>query len=165
MSDYVIRAATEQDVSAINRIHNQGIIDRVATLDLEPYTDEEKMGWFRAHGLREPVLVATNTEGDIIGYSSLQLFSPRKCYYHVSTLSLYVDRAWRGKGVGKLLLGAILDLGRSHGYSKVILNAFAFNTAGITLYQKFGFRLVGTYERQGQLDGKCVDTVIMEKLL
>ncbi len=37
--------------------------------------------------------------------------------------------------------------------------------AGIALYERAGFRQVGVYREQGWLDGRWVDTVIMEKLL
>jgi L-amino acid N-acyltransferase YncA len=39
------------------------------------------------------------------------------------------------------------------------------NQAGIRLYERFGFRTVGTYHEQGLIDGRWVDTIIMEKLL
>jgi phosphinothricin acetyltransferase len=35
----------------------------------------------------------------------------------------------------------------------------------MALYTKHGFRTVGIYKEQGQLDGRWVDTIIMEKLL
>ena len=46
-----------------------------------------------------------------------------------------------------------------------MLSAFPSNTGGMALYQKLGFRTVGIYKEQGKLDGKWVDTIIMEKLL
>jgi len=76
-----------------------------------------------------------------------------------------VERAWRGKGVGRLLLIRLIELGREHGYHKLVLSAFPTNAAGMALYTKLGFRTVGIYEEQGQLDGRWVDTIIMEKLL
>ena len=57
------------------------------------------------------------------------------------------------------------SLARKHGFHKIVLAAFPFNAAGMKLYQRHGFRTVGIYEEQGQLDGKWVDTIIMEKLL
>jgi phosphinothricin acetyltransferase len=46
-----------------------------------------------------------------------------------------------------------------------VLSAFPFNAGGMALYEKLGFRTVGIYREQGQLDGKWVDTIIMEKVL
>lgn len=159
-----IRRAELPDVPAILDIHNQGIIDRIATLDLEPHTLEQKISWFQSHSDREPILVADD-QGQIAGFAALTLYSSRVCYQHVSTLTIYVRREYRGRGVGSQLLTAIIAAGREQGFQKIILNAFAFNQGAMALYQKHGFRHVGTYERQGQLDGNWVDVVIMEKLL
>ena len=53
-----IRAATPADADAICRIYNQGIRDRVATLETEERTPEERAQWLEARGPRHPVLVA-----------------------------------------------------------------------------------------------------------
>lgn len=52
-----IRPATEGDIPAILAIRNQGIEDRIATLDAAPHTLEEETQWFRHHGASEPILV------------------------------------------------------------------------------------------------------------
>ena len=59
----------------------------------------------------------------------------------------------------------LIELGREHGYHKLVLSAFPFNKPGVALYEKLGFRTVGIYHEQGMLDGQWVDTIIMEKLL
>ena len=78
---------------------------------------------------------------------------------------MYVERESRGKGAGRVLLENLVELGRQHGYHKLVLAAFPFNAGGMALYAKLGFRTVGIYREQGQLDGKWIDTVIMERLL
>jgi phosphinothricin acetyltransferase len=83
----------------------------------------------------------------------------------VADFSVYVERAWRGKGVGSALLERLVALAREHGFHKLVLSAFPTNTGGIALYEKFGFRTVGIYREQGRLDGAWVDTIVMEKLL
>ena len=163
MQEIKLRDATRADVPRICDIHNQGIEDRVATLDVEPHTLEEQLQWFHRHGPSHPVVVA-EALGDIIGWASLNKFSPRAAYRFVADLSVYVDRQWRGKGIGSLLLQEVVTRARSIGYHKIVLSAFPFNQAGMRLYEKFGFRTVGIYREQGWLDGRWVDTIIMEKL-
>jgi len=62
-------------------------------------------------------------------------------------------------------LGALLIRAKSHGFSKVLSRIFTFNYASLALCKKLGFREVGIYERHGQLNGKWLDVVIVEKLL
>jgi phosphinothricin acetyltransferase len=159
-----IRAAGEADAPAICRIYNQGIEDRVATLETELRTSEERRQWLAARGPRHPVLVAEDG-GAVVGWGSLNPFNPRDCYRHVADFSIYVERGYRGKGVGRALLERLVEVARALGYHKMVLSAFPTNTGGMALYERLGFRTVGIYKEQGMLDGRWVDTIVMEKLL
>jgi L-amino acid N-acyltransferase YncA len=86
-----LRDATVADVPSICSIHNQGIEDRVATLDVDPHTLDEQIERFRRHGPRHPVIVAESAR-DIIGWASLNQFSARPAYRSVADLSVYSDR-------------------------------------------------------------------------
>lgn len=172
MSDYRIRAATAADAAALCRIYNQGIEDRVATLETELRTPEERAAWLAAKGPRHPVIVAETEAAATkpgalvtIAWGSLNQFNPREAYRHVVDFSIYVDRAYRGRGVGKIMLARLIELARDHGFHKMVLSAFPSNSGGMALYERMGFRTVGVYKEQGMLDGRWVDTIIMEKLL
>ncbi len=181
-----VRPATEADAEAISLIYNQGIEDRIATLETELRTPAERRHWMASRSRRHPVIVAEvlapggserseaqGRAGDspgarpmvIIGWGSLNQFNPRKAYEHVADFSVYVERGWRGKGVGHRLLERLIELARGIGYHKMVLSTFPFNESGVALYERLGFRRVGTYREQGMLDGKWVDTLIMERLL
>ncbi len=164
MAELTVRPARESDAEAIATIYNQGIEDRVATLETELRTPEERRRWMAARGPRHPVIVA-EAAGTVVGWASLNQFNPRPAYQHVADFSVYVDRGCRGKGVGRRLLEALIDLAREIGYHKMVLSAFPFNRSGVALYERLGFRAVGIYKEQGLLDGKWTDTIIMEKLL
>jgi L-amino acid N-acyltransferase YncA len=195
---YRLRLATATDAEAICRIYNQGIEDRIATLETEPRTPDERRQWLASRDARHPVIVAefvvagpmspAHTEGGLkqarpgsasadnpsspadnrsgpIAWASLNVFNAREAYRFVADISVYVERGWRGKGVGRALLDQLTELGRQHGFHKLVLSAFPDNAGGMALYARSGFRTVGVYQEQGQLDGKWVDTIIMEKLL
>lgn len=183
MSAYQLRRATEADAAAICDIYNQGIDDRLATLETERRTPDERQQWLKARGRRHPVIVAEIAQPDtisnrsstehaghavrptIVAWGSLNQFNPRDAYRHVADFSIYVERGHRGKGVGRQLLARLIDLARELGYHKMVLSAFPFNSAGMALYERLGFRTVGIYKEQGLLDGRWVDTIVMEKLL
>src|SRR5215218_10404562 len=159
-----IRTATTADVPAITRIYNQGIRDRLATLETEERTPQERLAWLEVRDERHPVLVAER-EGTVAGWGSLNVFNPRPAYRHVADFSIYVSREARGAGIGQALLGALIECAQDLGYHKLVLAAFPQNEAGMRLYTRFGFREVGIYREQGLLDGAWVDVVIMERLL
>ena len=182
MLDYRVRPATPADAEAICRIYNQGIEDRLATLETELRTPDERRQWLANRSERHPVIIAETTDPATssnrpptsrrehtplapIAWGSLNVFNARPAYRHVADFSVYVERQWRGKGVGRVLLTRLVELGRELGYHKLVLSAFPFNTAGVALYERLGFRTVGIYKEQGLLDGTWVDTLIMERLL
>ena len=160
-----IRIATPDDAPEIARIYNQGIEDRLATLETTLRDADERAAWMSAKGPRHPVIVAVNERGSLFGWGSLNQFNPRPAYDHVCDFSIYIAREARGKGIGSALLVELETLARTNGFHKIVLAAFPFNAAGMKLYEKQGFRTVGIYKEQGMLDGKWVDTIIMEKLL
>jgi L-amino acid N-acyltransferase YncA len=160
----VVRPAAIADADAICRIYNQGIEDRVATLETAIRTPDERRAWLEGRSPRHPVLVAERG-GTIVGWSSVNPFNPRACYDHVGDFSIYVERAARGSGVGRRLLEALIAGARELGYHKLVLAAFPHNAAGCALYARCGFRTVGIYREQGMLNGKWVDVILMERLL
>ncbi|MDX1430990.1 MAG: arsinothricin resistance N-acetyltransferase ArsN1 family A [Gammaproteobacteria bacterium] len=160
----LIRPAVAADAAAICRIYNEGIEDRVATLETRLRTREEQAEWLAARDPRHPVLVAEDAQA-VIGWASLNVFNPRAAYDHVCDFSIYVARAQRGRGVGRELLEHLTRRAREIGYHKMVLAMFPWNTQGVALYRRMGFRDVGTYREQGLLDGKWVDILVMEKLL
>jgi len=157
-----IRPAREEDVPAITRIYNQGIEDRIATLESEPHTVEERLAWFRLRTEMEPVLVA-EWEGHVVGWASLSAWKDRACYAPTKELSIYVERSWRGRRIGTLLLSALLERARAVGVHKVVLFAFPTNLPALALYRRFGFRTVGLLRHHGVLDGVFRDMLCMEK--
>lgn len=159
------RRATAADVPAITRIYNQGIADRVATLETEERSEAERLAWLTdSHTDRYPVYVA-EADGQVVGWASLNAFNARTSYRHVADFSVYVERQWRSQGVGKFLLGRLIETARQIGFHKLVLTALPTNDRGMALYRRLGFHTVGVYKEQGLVDGCWVDTVIMELLL
>jgi L-amino acid N-acyltransferase YncA len=62
-----IRDATVADAPAIAQIYNQGIEDRVATLETQVRTPEEREAWLTGRSTRHPVLVACDGDGAVAG--------------------------------------------------------------------------------------------------
>jgi L-amino acid N-acyltransferase YncA/DNA-binding transcriptional ArsR family regulator len=161
----VIRNACADDAGAIAAIYNQGIEDRVATLETQPRTAAERASWMASRGPRHPVLVAVDEAGAVVGWGSLNSYNPRPAYDHVAEFSVYVGREQRGRGIGDRLLGVLEERARALGYHKMVLAAFPTNAPGMRLYQRHGFVTVGIFREQGRLDDRWVDVIVMEKIL
>jgi len=161
VSESFTRAATRSDAARIATIYNQGIEDRVATFETEARDTEQILKWF-TEGY--PVFVSGENQ-TVHAYAAAFPYRSRPCYEGVREFSVYVAREGRGKGFGKAALGALIEDTRARGWWKLLSRIFPENVASRKLCAALGFREVGIYEKHGRLDGKWMDTVIVEKLL
>lgn len=164
MTNVMIREATLNDLKWILEIYNQGIEDRIATLETETKDIAYMTEWFEKHKDRYQVIVA-ESDSQIVGWASLNPYNNRCSYAGVADLSVYISRAQRGKGIGGMLLSAIEKKAKESDFHKIVLFTFPFNQLGQGLYRKCGYREVGVFNNQGIMDGKLVDVMAMEKLL
>jgi phosphinothricin acetyltransferase len=158
-----IREATAEDAEVIAAIYNQGIEDRGATFETERRTAEDLVAKL-AERQRHPILVAADGDA-VLGWAGLSEYRSRACYAGIGEFSIYLDRGARGRGVGRLLLTALVNAARERGYWKLVSRVFSFNAASRALCASCGFREVGVYEKHAQLDGRWLDVVIVERLI
>jgi L-amino acid N-acyltransferase YncA len=165
MADEItIRHARLDDAAAIADIYTQGILERVATFESEPRTEADIRRKLEQESERHPTLVA-EIDGRVAGWASISLYRPRECYAGIGEFSIYIDRDARGKGVGKVLLRALIDEAERLGYWKLLSRVFTFNTASLNLCKSQGFREVGIYEKHAKLDDRWLDVVIIERVI
>jgi phosphinothricin acetyltransferase len=153
------RPARPDDAHEIARIYNQGIEERSATFETRPRTGADVVAW-----LAHPVVVAEGS-GALLGWAALSMTSARACYSGVLELSIYVDRAVRGRGVGRALGEAILVAAEAAGAWKIVGKLFVENGASASLVRGLGFREVGVHRRHARLDGAWRDVLLVEKLV
>ena len=156
-----VRLAAPADAPAIATIYNQGIEDRVATFETRLRTPDEIIEWF--DGVHP--LVVVEHEDVVIAFASSSSYRARDCYAGIAEFSVYVRRAFRGHGAGRLALEGLIREAAAAGFWKPLSRLFLENTASRALVRTFGFREVGVYEKHARLDGVWRDVVIVEKLL
>ena len=161
--EVTIRRAVPVDGARIADIYNQGIQARTATFETELRTAEDRQRWLEEHQ-NVPAVIALADSG-VIGFAYAGEYRLRPCYEGIGEFSVYIDESFRGMGVGKVLLRALIDEAKNLGYWKLVSRIFDFNVASRQLCRACGFREVGTYEKHGKLDGRWVDCVIVEKLI
>lgn len=159
-----IRPATLDDAPAITEIYNQGILSRQATYETSPRVPADIEATLNASVGRYPYLVA-EIDGKVTGWASVSSYRPRECYHGIGEFSIYVHADARGKGVGKVLLPALIDAAEQAGFWKLLSRVFLFNHASRALCARFGFREVGVYEKHAKLDDEWLDVVIVERLI
>ncbi len=84
-------------------------------------------------------------------------------YAGVAEVSVYVSNNARGKGVGKQLLQKLIEESEANNIWTLQAGIFPENMASLKIHEACGFRIIGTRERIGQMNGKWRDTILMER--
>lgn len=87
------------------------------------------------------------------------------CNEGIAEVSLYVARAARGRGAGRMALAALIEEAEIAGYWKLVSRVFAENLASRRLIRSLGFREVGAYQKHGKLEGVWRDVIVVERLI
>jgi phosphinothricin acetyltransferase len=110
--------------------------------------------------------VVCERDGGLAGFAKAAPYEDRSHYYAgVGEATVYVARDARGQGTGGPLLEALVEAARTRGLHKLTAKVFAGNEASLRLFERAGFRTVGTHVRHGQLDGEWLDVVLLERSL
>ena len=158
-----IRKAIYTDVPAITGIYNEAILTTTATFDTEPKTTAAQRKWFKAHGPKNPILVAVEG-GKIIGWASLSAYSDRCAYSGTAELSVYVKEKFRNRGIGRKLMQAVLEEGKKAGLHTIISRIAGGNDISIHLHRQFDFADIGTMKEVGNKFGQLLDVSMMQKM-
>lgn len=160
--DITIRHAEPDDYQAIQEIFSYPKAF-AGTLQL-PFPSQEM--WRKR--LAEPPegvynLVAV-VDGKVVGQLGLHTSSrPRR--RHVASFGIGVHDDWQGKGIGRALLQACLEMADNWlNISRLELEVYTDNEPAVRLYQSFGFELEGTKRMDAFRDGRYVDSYIMARL-
>jgi phosphinothricin acetyltransferase len=172
-----IRLAEMADAEAIRTIYNVEVLESTNTFDMVPRTRAEQEAWILEHSGVHPAVVAiespdTGTGGPssvngeiVLGFGSLSPFRERSGYSGTAENSVYVDRAQRGRGVGRALLAELIELASAHGFHSLIARIAGHNETSIGLHTAAGFELVGVEREVGRKHRQWLDVVELQRLL
>ena len=161
-----IRPATHADLPGILEIYNDAVLHTTATYDYEPRTLEQRTQWFEERQRDGyPIFVAIDDAQRVTGWSALNPFHARIGYRFTAENSVYVAAEARGKGVGKLLLGPLIEGAKTRGLHAIIAAIDAQNEVSIRLHAGFGFEKVGHFKQTGFKFGRWLDVIYMERLV
>jgi len=153
-----LRPMQAGDWPAVSRIYAAGIATGHATFETDVPSWEV---WDQSH-LPEARLVAESA-GEVRGWAALTPVSGRCVYAGVGEVSVYVDPAFGGAGLGTRLLAALVAASEAAGLWTLQAGIFPENRASIRIHEKCGFRVLGTRERLGQMNGVWRDVTVMER--
>jgi L-amino acid N-acyltransferase len=159
---YSVRPAGQDDMPAIVGIYNWAVNQTFATIDSEPLDSEEAREWWEMHGKRSKLLVAVDDTG-VIAWARLLPWKQRG--YDVVESLVYVDPVHHGKGIGSALLAEMTREAAELGYRTIVASIARDNRAGLALYTRAGFEVVGTISNAAHKFDRWMDITLVQKEL
>jgi L-amino acid N-acyltransferase YncA len=163
-----VRPSRETDVPAMLAIYLHHIrfgVEPGAARDSEtPDADDIKRRRKTMHRGRLPHLVAEQA-GVVVGYAYAVPFRKRPAYRYAVKHSIYVHYEFLSRGIGRLLLPALIDACAAAGYRQMIGYIDAANQASLRLHESLGFRQVGYLPSIGYKFGRWTDSVMLQRSL
>ncbi|MET7971262.1 N-acetyltransferase family protein [Micromonospora sp. NPDC005305] len=159
MAGITVRPMTAEDADAVLAIYQAGLDAGDASFETATPT------WpaFDAARLPDHRFVAVDAGGAVVGWVAVSPTSTRAVYAGVVEHSVYVSPAVQGRGVGRLLLDALIASTEAAGVWTIQSGVFPENTASLAVHRRAGFRVVGTRERVGRQHGRWRDVVLLER--
>lgn len=165
MSEVVIKKAAREDVPQILEIYNEVIQNTTAVYSYKPHTLQMRYDWFDERMKNNfPVFVAEEN-GDITGFSTYGYFRSYPAYKYTVENTVHIAKNYRGKGIAKLLLKAIIDDAKEKNFHTMIAVIDADNNVSIKLHEAFGFVEVGFMKEVGYKFGRWLDLKFLQLML
>ena len=160
-----VREAGEDDLPAILSIYNHAIETTTAVFDYRTHTLQMRREWFHAkRSASLPVVVAVDDSG-VVGFATYGPFRAWPAYKYTVEHSVYVSPDVRRRGIGRLLVSAVVSEARKNQMHNIIAGIVSDNYASLRLHRGLGFVDVGCVHQVGYKFGQWLDLMFLELLL
>ena len=151
-----IRLARGADAGAIRAVYAPVVRDTAVSFETDPPTADEMRGRIERTLGTHPWLVAERG-GEVAGYAYAGPHRKRASYRWCVDVSVYVGEDHRGRGIGRGLYEALLEILRLQGFYNAYAGIALPNPASVGLHESLEFERVGVYGNVGYKRGEWHD--------
>jgi phosphinothricin acetyltransferase len=167
MSDHIIVQCThERHADAILEIFNDAIINSTALYEYKPRDTQKMAAWFEAKRAGAfPVIGVEDEHGTLLAFGSYGTFRAFPAFKYTVEHSVYVHQDHRGRGLGRVIMDAVIAAARENGVHALMGAIDATNAGSVALHERLGFKHVGTLPEVGFKFGRWLDLAFYQLLL
>jgi L-amino acid N-acyltransferase YncA len=164
MSSVSIRDVRLHDAAAIAEIYRPIVESTIISFEESAPDANEIAARIARTAADYPWLVAC-LDGSVNGYAYAHRFRERAAYRHSVEVSVYVDEAARGRGVGRMLYETLLARLQDEGYHRAFAGIALPNDASVALHRSVGFELIGVYSESGRKFDRWIDVAWWQRVV
>ncbi len=167
MNDYQLVDCTfDRHAMAILDIFNEAIVNSTALYDYKPRPPESMVGWFDTKTKGGfPVIGVEDGNGQLLAFGSYGTFRAWPAFKYTVEHSIYVYKDHRGKGLGNIVMKALIAAARQNDVHAMMGGIDASNSGSIALHERLGFKHVATLPEVGYKFGRWLDLSFYQLLL
>lgn len=150
-----IRLAEHKDLEAIVEIYNQAILAGHCTADMETFTVEERISWFKEHQSFEYPMYVYESHNKVVGYFYFTGYRPgRRAMRYIAEISYYIHKDYQKQGIGTEIMEFAIKKGKELNFKNLVAILLEWNIPSIKLLKKFGFQQWGCLPQVADFDGQ-----------
>ncbi|MGE8046289.1 N-acetyltransferase family protein [Pseudomonas monteilii] len=162
---YHLRDALPDDLPDLLAIYNDAVLNTTAIWNETPVDLANRQTWFELRAAQGyPILVAVDDSG-VLGYASFGDWRPFEGFRYTVEHSVYVRGDQRGKGLGPVLMEALIERARAGGKHVMVAAIESGNAASIRLHERLGFVVTGQMAQVGVKFGRWLDLTFMQRVV
>jgi L-amino acid N-acyltransferase YncA len=163
----VIRPANLVDLPAIVLIYAHNVRTGTASFEIDPPDLAEMTRRFQTLQDAGMPYVVAEADGELLGYAYAGPHRARPAYRNTVEDSIYLDTAAQGRGVGTLLLEALVRECTARGFKQMVavVGGGKENPGSMRLHARCGFREVGVLTKVGYKFDRWLDIALMQREL
>ncbi len=147
----------EEHLPAIRAIYNDAILRTTALWEYAPRSEATIQAWWEAKRTGGFPVLGVEVGGELAGFASWGPFRPFPAYKYSVEHSVYVAEGFRGRGVGRGLLEALVAEATRRGIHLLVGGICSSNAASVALHRALGFEHAGTVREAGFKFGRWLD--------
>ena len=161
----ILRLAVAADAPAIAAIYAHHVATGTATFDLHPRSAEEMAARIAQCAARGWPFLVAERDGQVAGYAYVGPFRDRPAYASTCEDSIYVGPDHLGRGIGRLLLAALVDAAAAAGFRQMIAVIGGAEPGSVAVHAGAGFVETGRLPAVGYKFGRWLDVLFMQRAL
>jgi L-amino acid N-acyltransferase YncA len=159
-----IRNASEDDIARITEIYTDAVAHGTATYELEAPDATEMLARFRTLRASAYPYLVHEEDSFVTGYAYAGPFRARPAYRFIVEDSIYLAPEAKGRGIGRKLLNALIEICRADGYRQfvAVIGDGSPTSPSVRLHEAVGMRHCGQLVGSGYKHGRWLDTTFMQ---